>query len=163
MGKTTWRLQPGVTRFGRGVVLSETKVRAASGKLVRWAELLCDCGTIYEVRLQDLTKTYKPTQSCGCLMRETATATMRRPENLTRLSGYNEAKRGKRAPFVPRSEFPAKFGTRIKKTDSRAGRMTGHRNHPLYGTWSNMMTRCYNPKYKQFQDYGGRGIEVDKR
>lgn len=26
--------------------------------------------------------------------------------------------------------------------------------------WSNMKTRCYNPKHKQFKDYGGRGITV---
>lgn len=148
MGKTTWHIQPGVTRFGRGVVLSETRVRNASGRLARWVKLLCECGTIYEVRLQDLTKAYKPTRSCGCLMRETAAETMRRPEHLARLAGYNEAKRGQKIPVAPR-------------TPSR--RMTGHRNHPLYGTWSNMMSRCYNPNVKSYRDYGARGIYVCDR
>lgn len=37
------------------------------------------------------------------------------------------------------------------------------RTHPLYGTWGNMMTRCYNPNFKQFADYGGRGISVCDR
>jgi Staphylococcus phage HNH endonuclease len=32
--------------------------------------------------------------------------------------------------------------------------------HPLYGTWSQMMYRCYNPKSSRFQHYGGRGITV---
>ena len=154
MGKTIWNLQPGVTRFGRGVVISEMRRLDTRGKATRWVQLLCDCGTIYEVRLTDLTKTRKPTQSCGCLMREVAAETMRRPENLARLASHNEAKRGTKAPVVPR--VPATL-------HARSRRMAGHRNHPLYGTWSNMMTRCYNPNYKQFKDYGGRGIEVDER
>ena len=32
--------------------------------------------------------------------------------------------------------------------------------HPLYKTWHNMKNRCYNPKFKQYEDYGGRGITV---
>jgi hypothetical protein len=31
----------------------------------------------------------------------------------------------------------------------------------LYEIWSGMLKRCRNPKYKQFKDYGGRGISVD--
>jgi hypothetical protein len=30
----------------------------------------------------------------------------------------------------------------------------------IYRTWINMRDRCYNPKYKQFDNYGGRGITV---
>lgn len=43
--------------------------------------------------------------------------------------------------------------------------MTTHglSHHPLYGTWSNMMTRCYNRRYPQFRDWGGRGIRVCPR
>jgi hypothetical protein len=33
-------------------------------------------------------------------------------------------------------------------------------DHPTYVTWSSMMTRCYNPKTKNYADYGGRGITV---
>lgn len=29
-----------------------------------------------------------------------------------------------------------------------------------YRTWQNMINRCYNKKYKQYKDYGGRGIRV---
>ena len=29
-----------------------------------------------------------------------------------------------------------------------------------YIRWKNMLARCYNPKHKQFSDYGGRGIRV---
>lgn len=33
-------------------------------------------------------------------------------------------------------------------------------NPPLYTVWRGMLHRCYNPKAKQFKDYGGRGIKV---
>ena len=31
---------------------------------------------------------------------------------------------------------------------------------PTYRAWQSMKYRCYNPKFKQFSDYGGRGILV---
>lgn len=35
--------------------------------------------------------------------------------------------------------------------------MTGTR---LYRIWQAMKRRCYNPKHKQYKDYGGRGIII---
>lgn len=34
---------------------------------------------------------------------------------------------------------------------------------PEYYAWINMRTRCFNKNYKDFQDYGGRGITVCER
>jgi hypothetical protein len=34
---------------------------------------------------------------------------------------------------------------------------------PEYRTWSNMLTRCRNPKSEDYKDYGGRGIQVCDR
>lgn len=31
---------------------------------------------------------------------------------------------------------------------------------PLHSVWTNMKTRCYNPKTWNFKNYGGRGIRV---
>lgn len=31
-----------------------------------------------------------------------------------------------------------------------------------YQAWADMRKRCNNPKYKQYKDYGGRGIKVCK-
>ncbi len=33
-------------------------------------------------------------------------------------------------------------------------------NPPLYTVWRGILHRCYNPKAKQYKDYGGRGITV---
>ena len=30
----------------------------------------------------------------------------------------------------------------------------------LYGVWTDIKKRCYNPKFKQYKDYGGRGIRM---
>jgi hypothetical protein len=32
--------------------------------------------------------------------------------------------------------------------------------HPLFGTWNGMVTRCTNPKHVAYKRYGGRGITV---
>lgn len=34
---------------------------------------------------------------------------------------------------------------------------------PLYHVWRSMRDRCTNPHFKQWKDYGGRGIRVCKR
>lgn len=39
----------------------------------------------------------------------------------------------------------------------------GMRKSRTYSIWANMRTRCTNTKYKQFKDYGGRGISVCER
>lgn len=31
---------------------------------------------------------------------------------------------------------------------------------PIYTSWEGMKRRCYNPRFKHFQQYGGRGIRV---
>lgn len=36
----------------------------------------------------------------------------------------------------------------------------GLTHHPLFDVWQGMRKRCYVPNTKQFEDYGGRGIDV---
>lgn len=32
--------------------------------------------------------------------------------------------------------------------------------HPIYTVWRGMKERCLNPNFKQYNDYGGRGIKI---
>lgn len=43
---------------------------------------------------------------------------------------------------------------------SMGGLRHGGYGSPEYRSWSNMLTRCYNPKATRFKDWGGRGITV---
>jgi len=36
----------------------------------------------------------------------------------------------------------------------------GLEDHPLYGTWKQMLHRCENPASRSYRNYGGRGIKV---
>jgi hypothetical protein len=36
----------------------------------------------------------------------------------------------------------------------------GMSNTKIFYVWANMITKCYNKKYKQYKDYGGRGIKM---
>lgn len=36
----------------------------------------------------------------------------------------------------------------------------GARNHQLYGTWKNMISRCTDESNPRYKDYGGRGVTV---
>lgn len=39
----------------------------------------------------------------------------------------------------------------------------GMTDHPIHNAWLNMKQRCYNFKFKQYKDYGGRGIKICDR
>lgn len=55
--------------------------------------------------------------------------------------------------------MPAIDSTKLNQ--KRGGRTThGRSDTPEYYAWSDMMTRCYNEKHKEFVNYGGRGIKV---
>lgn len=49
--------------------------------------------------------------------------------------------------------------------ESSTTRATKHglHSHALYGTWKNMVQRCYNPANSHFDSYGGRGIVMCDR
>lgn len=51
----------------------------------------------------------------------------------------------------------------MKLFHARSGiknRRDGRSAEPEYLSWVRMQRRCYEPKYKQYKDYGGRGIRV---
>lgn len=44
--------------------------------------------------------------------------------------------------------------------NKKHGYTVGYKVERLYRIWSNMKSRCYNPRVKAFERYGGRGITV---
>jgi hypothetical protein len=41
-------------------------------------------------------------------------------------------------------------------------RKHGLANSRIYGVWSNMKNRCYNPNYSKYKYWGGRGIKMSE-
>ena len=37
------------------------------------------------------------------------------------------------------------------------------KNHPIYGVWTNMKSRCTNPNSTSFQYYGAKGVTYDTK
>lgn len=101
-------------------------------------ECVCSCGK----------KTDKPvsgallsgnTKSCGCLQKE-------------RLSkGWKH------------TLSPAGLKRQMDRVKAGSRRTHGMTKTPEYKVWEGIKTRCYNPNFKQFNDYGGRGIKVCDR
>lgn len=64
-------------------------------------------------------------------------------------------------------EFSA-LATEIKSGHTKSCgcyQATHNKKHGMYKTaiyqcWADMKQRCLNPKYKQYKDYGGRGITI---
>jgi hypothetical protein len=55
-------------------------------------------------------------------------------------------------------------GCLLLETVTKHGHTTsGGRFSSTYGAWVNMKTRCYSKAFKQYKDYGGRGITVCSR
>lgn len=52
----------------------------------------------------------------------------------------------------------------LKNEQLAARRRThGMTSSPTYIAWCNMKARCYNPSYRGYENYGGRGIKVCDR
>lgn len=90
----------------------------------------CDCGKQAIIRQDQLTT--GKTKSCGCLERER-----------------------RNRPHIKREYVSAKINGH-----NRNWKPIKHEQPRLYRIWNSMKSRCYYPKNKCFDSYGGRGISV---
>ncbi len=58
-------------------------------------------------------------------------------------------KRERTATIIVETRWKASHGYASKKD-----------RHPLYGTWKNIKSRCYDPKANNYRWYGGAGVSV---
>ena len=159
-------------RYGRLTVIERAEsIVLPSGQIKTAWRCKCDCGNEVIIRVCDL-KSGK-TKSCGCYKKDF------RVNDLTgkkfgRLTVLRKAdNKGHGIEWLCQCDCG-------NQTVVRSDRLvTGHctscgcyskelkRNYshgmyktPLYKVWCSMKQRCNSPKFKQYKDYGGRGIKI---
>jgi len=97
-------------------------------------ECKCDCGTIKVINSSSL----KTTNSCGCLRLEMSRALGANKSYIAKRSGINAG--------------AYKHGCK-----SRSGAS------PEYKVWIGMKRRCYDASFKDYPNWGGRGVRICER
>ena len=171
-------------RFGRWLVLQfvSTKKLSGGGQKKLWL-CRCDCGT-ERVVSGGLLRT-GATTSCGCKntggridltgLRFGRWTVLHYKETVNKqpywscrcdcgaesaVLGMTLRSGGSRSCGCLRRELNTKRSTIHGQT---IGRWEGKGPTPEYIAWRGMISRCYNPKTKRFEDWGGRGITVCDR
>lgn len=62
-----------------------------------------------------------------------------------------------------RADAASVNGRRNRRHGHRLGPGNAVPTSPEYRSWSSMVTRCENPRFKDFRHYGGRGISICAR
>lgn len=149
-----------------------------------WGEFLCECGNIKNILLSSVIK-QKHTQSCGCLVGTRVQLGDENPffkHGETKSKLYNiwaNYKIKYKNDFCDDWHDYLNFkiwaeqnnyqeGLRLYRLDimkqycasNSIFMLPGHTRERLYHIWTGMLVRCYNPKFKQYCNYGGRGIIV---
>ena len=133
----------------------------------------CSCGTEKIVSAKSLKS--GDTKSCGCLSKRNLVG-----DTFSELTVLREdpIKQGKKRRWICQcscgnttsvatndltSGHTRSCGCAKGKLISSGVTTHGLRDHPLYGRWSAMKNRCYNPNDDYYHNYGGRGIKVCNR
>jgi hypothetical protein len=167
------------SRFGRltvvevGLYMPPTKSQAAAGHAGNRAVLTrCDCGTEKLTRLYTMRS--GRTLSCGCIKREQTLAWWSDPEYVAK-----QKERGRQimTELWKDPEFAQQvsartgemahqlwqdpeFAASMRESARQRWTIHGLARHPLYGTHTGMIRRCYIPTANGYKNYGGRGIRV---
>lgn len=155
-------------RFGKLIVLEKTE---SINNRATW-KCKCDCGNILIVKGVDLRR--NNIKSCGCYRHEFrhtdlsgqkfGKLTVAKRENLNAGHGSTwlcQCECGKQV--VVRRDGLITGHTTSCGCFNKSGQPRirhGMSNTRLHRIWNGMKQRCSNPNFKQYKDYGGRGIKV---
>lgn len=158
-------LPEGITvgmKFGALAVLGRVSNDASNRIRLR---CMCSCArqTQCDVRLSDLKSRH--TRSCGCL-RNVAIGQRLGRIHLRRFGCYMALGKTEQIHETrPWTEWIAGCVycnqlTVLTTSELRTLKRRCRCTNPAYISWRNMIQRCTNRNHPQFEDYGGRGIEV---
>lgn len=155
-------------RFGKLVVIERCIDMPKKNSTVYW-KCLCDCGNETIATSAHLRKGTK--QSCGCMRRNDLTGKRFGRLTVLRKDGKGHGNQiylcqcdcGNTVRVYHSNltrGLTKSCGCLQKEETSKRFTIHGMRNTRLYNTYTNMMSRCNNPKNKRYGSYGGRGIKV---
>lgn len=138
----------------------------------------CDCGTIKDIPGVNLTRKKKGVKSCGCGLSKIRYDLIGKRFGRFVVLKVADKQFGHNTRFTCQCDcgnIKDVCGTSLTsgnttscgcKNAERFDKIHGatnvwaKRNRPLYRAWYAMLYRCENPQYKDFHNYGGRGITV---
>lgn len=171
-------------RFGRLVVLKKGKGRKTVGGQYKATWICqCDCGNTVEIDGEKLRRGH--TTSCGCKKKEYRNRYFEDliGQRFGRLTVVAYIPPEKRTARQYNWWCRCDCGNEIKANASKLKgglqqscgclkrelqhtfiadktRKYKHSNKRLYGVYQSMMNRCYDARNREYENYGGRGIEV---
>lgn len=164
-------------RYGKLTVLEVIRKRIPCGELHRFAHCRCDCGKYKDVFIGQLID--GRTKSCGCIQRRYENDEDLIGKQFGRLTILNIFRdKDKNAKFAHCKclcgkekdimiydilrEHTVSCGCYCRELIIKNSTTHGLKDHPLYGSWCNMIDRCENPNNPGYINYGGRGIKICK-
>ena len=142
-----------------------------------YVDCICECGTKASVHTSQLTAKKRPSKSCGCLQRETASILKTEVKvgsvfnRLTILEdlGVEGKRRMVKAECSCGTQIKVRYdqltndhtkscGCLYEETRGETNKKHGMCGTGIYSSWQAMKDRCSNPKIPFYENYGGRGI-----
>lgn len=170
-------------RFGKLVVIKKGEPHITSGgaHITTWY-CKCDCGNYTTVQSQKLRNGH--TTSCGCFIKENKghafenlvgkkfnrlTVIKFIPQNERTVRGYNWLCQCECGKMIKANASKLKSGMQqscgclkeeMKYNIGNVNKKYKYTNKRLYGIYKAMLSRCYDTKGREYNNYGGRGITV---
>lgn len=167
--------------YGNLTVVSDP-YKIESEKYAYFVDCACSCGSgVKRYRKVALTKSNRPTRSCGCLQKlstQNNIIPLKVGEVFGRLTieADDRFENGRRFvktlcscgnSYIGRYDLIKSGHTTSCGCAYENTRLTnlkhGMTKTPTYSSWQAMKERCRNPKSPGFENYGGRGITYDPR